>query len=110
MDLKVREQDGVRIFEVMGEVTALTADELKRTIGGSISGGSKKVIVDLDSADQVDSAGLTAFISIFKTARSENARFVIVCGKFATRQVFDLTRLDKVLEIYPNLEEAMAQV
>ncbi len=57
------------------------------------------VVLDVDSLDFVDSSGLGALLSALRQAAAG--------GGPSVQALFDVVRLDQVLEIYPSRREAV---
>jgi anti-sigma B factor antagonist len=74
---------------------------------GSCLGTSKKVVLDLTGITFIDSTGLGALLSILRTMRERNGEFRVCCPAKAIQLLFELVRLDKILDIHPTREEAI---
>ena len=72
-----------------------------------VAQGNSRIILDLGRVDFVDSSGLSAILSLLKALGEEGE--MAICGpnpKVTT--LFRLTRLDRILKIFPTPEEALA--
>ncbi len=68
---------------------------------------SSTILLDLKYVDFLDSAGLMALVTAYKTAQSQGKRFCIRSVSPSVRIIFELSQLDKVFEILE--EESLRQ-
>jgi anti-anti-sigma factor len=97
----------VQVVSAEGEVdlhTALQLGELVR------SGESGHVILDLTEAAFVDSMTLKTLIESDKRLRDEGRQFVIAAGNPTVARLFEITGLDRALEVHRSLVEAIESV
>ncbi len=107
MDLHVEQRGDVLIIDPMEtRIDAHVAPEFKRRGLELISQGHKKLLVDLSKVEFVDSSGLGALVSFLKALGREGA-IALVGMAPAVREVFRLTRLQRVFQIFPSVEEAL---
>jgi anti-sigma B factor antagonist len=65
------------------------------------------IILNLSQVDFIDSNGLGSLISILKLLASHQGRVVICETKDPVKRVFTLTRLNQVIPLFANEEEAV---
>jgi anti-sigma B factor antagonist len=65
------------------------------------------VVLDVDSLDFVDSSGLGALLSALRQAAAGGGDIRLCRVKPSVQALFDVVRLDQVLEIYPSRREAV---
>ncbi|MBN2644106.1 MAG: STAS domain-containing protein [Desulfuromonadaceae bacterium] len=87
---------------------AHNSNELKAQLLNLFEEGKINIIIDLKSVRFIDSSGLGALVSGFKNASSRNGG-VKLCGlQPQVKSMFELTRLHRVFEIFPGIDEALA--
>lgn len=86
---------------------AHNSNELKERILRTLEEGGRRLVVDLSAVTFIDSSGLGALLSGYKNANQRSGSFVLSGLQPRVRSMFDLTRLNRVFEIYPGLEEAL---
>jgi anti-sigma B factor antagonist len=101
------ERDGVIIFKLAGSLDIGTVSNMRSYIEPLLSKGHRKVLFDLYDLEQIDSSGVTAFIVIFKRVRSNKGDMKISGLMGQPREIFSLLRLDRVFEIYSDLDRAI---
>lgn len=108
MDIATREQDAVLIFDIKGELDAKAAPEFKERIMEKINQGFHRVLVNLSDITYLDSAGLGVLVSGLKIATRQNGDLRMWGLQEEVRNIFQLTRLNKVFQIYDTEDQAMA--
>jgi len=110
MKIDRRDQGDLVIFSIDGDFDSRNAGEAKETLRTAILGGAKRVVVNLEGVNYIDSAGLGTLVSALKTAR-ENESNVWLCGLTdQVKMVVELTRLHHVFDIFGNLDEALEEL
>ena len=86
------------------------ADKFKSEIGEYVRGGGTALILDFTKTEFIDSIGLGALVSVLKLTNNNSAK-VALCGLTPqVRQIFELTRLYRLFDIYENSREAEAAI
>lgn len=98
------------VMRVTGEIDMATAPRLRQHVQTVTSGKPAGLVLDLDRCDFIDSTGLGVMVGAAKRLRMIDGAFRIVCSQSHLNELFKLTRLDEVFELYESLEEALASV
>jgi anti-sigma B factor antagonist len=98
---------GAVVLSVRGDVDALTAPRLTEAILGALPEPPSAVIVDLSAVDFLASAGMTALV-MGNERTAAGARFLVVADGASTSRPLTLMGLDRVLALYPTLDEAVS--
>jgi anti-sigma B factor antagonist len=85
---------------------ASAAADFKGKMVDWINTGHRRIILDLSLVDFVDSSGLGAIVSCLKTL-GEGGDLVISGIKDAVLSLFQLTRMNRVFQIFPSPEAAI---
>ncbi len=112
MDLIISEKmpkDGVRVLAVRGRLNAITSGELKDKLKQLVDEGVIDIVLDLSAVTFIDSSGLSAIVSGLKVTREQAGSLKIVGLNPSTKKVFELTRLDKVFELFERVEDALGE-
>lgn len=103
-------KDGIAIVTVTaGRLDAAIAPDLKKECAQIIDSGTSRIMLDLDSVQFMDSSGLGAVISSFKLT-GQKGEFVICNMNEAVREIFTLTHMDRLFEIYPSADEGFQKM
>lgn len=82
------------------------ADSLRSALGEALERGSR-LVLDLDGVELVDSTSLGVLVGILRRL-PEGGAFMLCGLSENVGKVMHLTRLDRILPIYPSSEEAVA--
>ena len=108
MNLTIEPQESFILARIEdARLDALSAPDFKARMAGALTGATPKVVLDLSPVGFIDSAGLASILSLVK-GLPEGGELRIAGARDAVRAVFRLTRLDKVLPLHDDLDEAVA--
>jgi anti-sigma B factor antagonist len=108
MKILTQQLDGKTILSLKdGRLDAHNSGELRDVILKSFDEGGRNVIIDLQDVQFIDSSGLGALLSGHKNAAQRSAGFALAGLQPRVMAMFELTRLQRVFEIYPGLREAL---
>jgi len=108
MDHEVREQDGVTVLAPRGPIDVSHALELRDLIAGTIERAGSRLVVDLTDVTLIDSSGVGIFVTAHRQADAAGAQFALAHPVGPVGRVFEMTRTNKLLRIYPSVEDAIA--
>lgn len=83
-------------------IDALVATDFKGRLVDLINQGHGKIVLNMNHVDFMDSSGLTAIISTFKTVSSTGGELVVCSLGSGLVSLFKLTKLDKVFQVFPS--------
>ncbi|MDD3581540.1 MAG: STAS domain-containing protein [Desulfobacca sp.] len=85
---------------------ASSSADFKGKIVDWINAGYHRIILDLSKVDFVDSSGLGAIVSCLKTLGGSGD--LMICSvKETVMSLFQLTRMNRVFQIFPSQAEAI---
>lgn len=91
-------------------IDAHNSAELKDFLQHLMENGQISLIVDLAAVRFIDSSGLGALLSGYKNASLRQGNLILAGLQPRVQSMFELTRLHRVFEIYPSLDQALAIV
>ncbi|MGH7255192.1 MAG: STAS domain-containing protein [Nitrospirales bacterium] len=107
MQISVREEQGVRVLSVSGELDSQGCAQLTQDFDRLINGGARSFVIDLKGVTFIDSGGLSTLVRLFKRSRSSSGTLWLADLQPGVRRVFELTRLDRAFEIAPDAGQAV---
>jgi anti-sigma B factor antagonist len=107
MKLDIERRDSVSICRISGELDAGNSRELLDAFDREFSNGATKAIFSLSGLDYVDSSGLGALVKALKSARAKGGDVKLAGLKPEVRKVLELTRLDRIFDIFPSETHAI---
>jgi anti-sigma B factor antagonist len=108
LGLDVKENNGVPVLAVSGEVDVYTAPRLREKLVELVSQGKYRIVVDLEAVEFLDSTGLGVLVGGLKRIRTHNGSLSLVCTQQRILKVFDITGLNKVFAIHDSVDSAVA--
>ena len=109
MNLGIRiEQSGkATVIRIDGEIDLYSSPHVRKTIMDLTQKQLTPILIDLEQVRYMDSSGVATLIEGFKQSQKYKGKFILAGLRAEVRQVFELTRLDKVFEIYHNEASAL---
>ncbi|HUI82282.1 MAG TPA: STAS domain-containing protein [Bryobacteraceae bacterium] len=108
MNIEPTELEKAIVLKVVGRMDAENADEFQKACDRWIAQGSRHLIADLDGLQYVSSMGLRAFLAVAQKLQSLSGG-LILCGLHGLpRQVFEMTRLLSLFQVYDDVPKALA--
>jgi anti-sigma B factor antagonist len=106
MNVTEEKINGFNILFVKDErIDAHNSADLKDFILHMIEQGQINLIVQMENVRFVDSSGLGALLSGFKHAEAKSGKLSLSNLQNQVLSMFELTRLNRVFEIYADLNE-----
>jgi len=99
--------DLVAVVTLPAEIDITNADAIREELLSVINQGAETMIVDLSKARFCDSAGVSALVRAFRRATSSGTKMRLVVAGPAVERVLTLTGVDRLMEIYPNVDAAL---
>jgi anti-sigma B factor antagonist len=99
---------GVAVLRLAGRLDLLSAAMVRQRLAEAVAAGQHRLVVDLGEVPFIDSTGLTSLIGGLKAARQAGGDLRLARPSEQARTILRLTRLDRVLQPYPTVEEALA--
>jgi anti-sigma B factor antagonist len=97
MTINVSTQDTTCVLRLEGELDALSAYDLRPTIGRIDRDRPSRLLVDLSGLRMIDSSGVGALVCLFKTVRSYDGKMAVWGASEQPLAIFRLLNLDRVL-------------
>ncbi len=107
MELSVHDNHGVTVVEVSGEMDAGSSAQLGEELDHLLTEGSRKLVIDLGKVGFMNSSGLATLVHYYKLARSNCWDISLAALQPPVRQAFQLTRLDRVFDLQPDVAKAV---
>jgi anti-anti-sigma factor len=104
--LDIDRQNDVMTLAIDGGLDASTAEEFGRQVETLVEGGITRVIVDCSKLTFLSSAGLAALLRTHSRMARKGGDVRIAGASGMVAQVLHLTHLDRMLQLYPDVERA----
>lgn len=97
---------GVRVLRLGGSLTQAGIDVIEPALTAALPDGARAV-VDLAGVDLIATPGIALIISLSKRVRATQGRVVFAAPRKGVLEILRRCKLDEVLEIAGNREEAL---
>ncbi|MGQ9632088.1 MAG: STAS domain-containing protein [bacterium] len=105
--VQIVERGELAIIRLQGELTLGEAQTLREGIKGLVQRGFRYLLMDFSKATFIDSAGLNVLISAKRIFRSRGGDLGLFGLNRAISEVFEMTQLDKIIDMFPDEGEAV---
>ncbi|TGL59107.1 anti-sigma factor antagonist [Leptospira ognonensis] len=100
--------EGVTILKLFGNLDMLNAGILKERIKESGSAGEIKFIFDLGGVSFIDSSGFGLIMSLNDKLAAQGGGLKIVNVSKTIQQIFKISKISSVIQIYVTTEDAIS--
>jgi anti-sigma B factor antagonist len=107
MELTSNQINEINILELSGSFDIYTATTVRDWMEQATASTPANIVVDLSGVNFIDSTALATLVQGIKRARQHQGDIRLSGLARPVRMVFELTRLDKVFEIYSTKEAAV---
>ena len=110
MQIATRQTEDRVILDVSGDIDLANSPAMRKTLLGEIKEKrTPKVLLNLRSVRYIDSSGIASLVEGLKASRDLGSRLILYGLSPAVREVMELSRLQRIFEIYDNEEQALAR-
>lgn len=106
-DLKTEERDGVMIIKLRGQLTLEFISRLKANFNSLAETPAQQIVLELSTLEQIDSSGLGVILSLLKRIRAQKGDVKLVRLHGQPQEIFRLLRLDRIFEVFDDVEAAI---
>jgi len=97
---------GIFVVTLRGQFDFTYAPDARQAMRHCIEAGARRLVVNMDGVEYVDSAGLGTLVGTLAAMREHDGELSIVCNNVRIRRVFEITKLSQILTIYSTEDEA----
>ena len=105
MSWNITEDPKALRVDVEGRLVAAVAPQLREDVIAKMGDGTN-VLFDLSRMVHIDSSGLGVLVQILQKAKSGGGKVVLAALQSGPKIVFDITKVSRVFEIVPTVEDA----
>jgi anti-sigma B factor antagonist len=108
VQIAARQSGGGVIFDISGDIDLANSPAMRKTLLGEIKDKhTVKVYLNLKNVRYIDSSGIASLVEGLKASRDHGARMILYGLSPSVREVLELSRLQKIFEIYDSEEQAL---
>lgn len=107
MNLETEKIHNIIIVKLQGALEVSIQTVLKEKLQDIAAQNDNDVVLDFLNVQFIDSACLGALVALLKRLREHKGDIKMACMNEDVRSIFQITRLDRVFEIFETKEEAV---
>jgi anti-anti-sigma factor len=106
-NVEVGQSSDAAVVTVRGDVDLHSAPLLRDQLSALVDEGAPVIVLDLSDATFLDSMALGVILSVKKLLAAEQRRLEVVVPTPEIRRIFEITMLDRVLDLHETQAEAL---
>lgn len=106
LSVNVEKSDNCAIVQIEGEVDLYSSPDLRKQLLELTGSQEKTIVVDLLNVKYMDSSGVATLVEALQQVGKYGGKLKLANLRDAVKDVFELSRLDKVFDIYDSVETA----
>lgn len=107
MELEVSKTPACSILRIKGDVDLYSSPQVRKLVLTLLNKKDANLLVDLKDVTYLDSSGVATLVEGLQMTHKNGGKLMLFNLRQAIRDVFELSRLDKVFEIYDNEKDAL---
>jgi anti-sigma B factor antagonist len=104
----IQKNDEQVVITLPEEIDVTNSQGLRETLLAVISRRPAVIVADMTATTFCDSSGMAAIVRAYQQAVTAGADLRLVIGHPAARRVFELSGIDTLIRIYPDLPAALS--
>ena len=109
MQISARYLEGRVILDVSGDIDLANSPAMRKMLLGEIKEKrTPKVFLNLEKVRYIDSSGIASLVEGLKASRDLGSRLILYGLGPTVREVMELSRLQRIFEIYESEEQALS--
>jgi anti-sigma B factor antagonist len=107
MDIVEEKIQDVWVLKPLGRIDASCSGQVKDKVLSMIDGNRTRVLLDFSEVDFIDSSGLGTLVSCLNTMNKVGGALKLCSFQENPKHVFEMTRLDRIFEVFEDRNEAI---
>ena len=107
LELEILKKDGTSILKITGDVDLYSSPQVRKQVLSLISKKNKNLLVDLADVNYMDSSGVATLVEALQLTKKSGGKLKLFSLGTTVKDVFELSRLDKVFDICDNEQQAL---
>src|ERR1700748_811715 len=102
------QQDRPNVLPLTGEIDLHVSPVVTASLTAMIEKKPERMVIDLSDVTYIDSAGLAALIQAMQKVEAYGGKFLLAGLQETVRSIFEISRLDQVFQVFPDVDTALA--
>jgi len=109
VQISARQSEGQVILDVSGDIDLAHSPAMRKVLLGEIKDKrTPRVFLNLNKVRYIDSSGIASLVEGLKASRDQGSKMILYGLSPTVREVMELSRLQRIFEIYDNEEQALS--
>jgi anti-sigma B factor antagonist len=104
---KVIAPNSIPVVYISGDLDAVSAPELRRTLWDMLLTGSSTILLQIEALTYVDSSGLGVLVAALRKSNEDLGTIALACPQANVTRVIRITGLDKLFSVYESEQQAL---
>ena len=96
------------VLPLRGEIDLHVSPAVTQSLNAMTEKKPERIVIDLSRATYIDSSGLAALILAMQKVEAYGGRFFLTGLHETMRSIFEISRLDQIFQILPDVDAALA--
>jgi anti-sigma B factor antagonist len=106
--IPVQDQHRPNVLPLEGDIDLHVSPAVTESLNAMIKKKPERIVIDLSRATYIDSAGMAALILAMQEVEAYGGKFFLSGLQETTRSIFEISRLDGIFRIFPDVDAALA--
>ncbi len=107
LEANVRDQAGIAILDLHGEINAFAENELNRAYATASERHPPTILLNFADVDYINSTGIALIVRLMAESRKTGINLIASGLSEHYQEIFNITRLADFMSIFPNEESAL---
>jgi anti-sigma B factor antagonist len=107
LDVETSKRDDASVLTLRGEIDVYTAPRLRQAIVDLVESGERRIVVDMEKVDFLDSTGLGVLVGGLKRVKTNEGTLSVVVTQDKILKIFEITGLNRVFPITATVDDAL---
>jgi len=107
LELEILNTNAASILKIKGDVDLYSSPQVRKEVITLITKINKNLLVDLAEVTYMDSSGVATLVEALQLTKKRGGKLKLFSLGSTVKDVFELSRLDKVFDICDNQQQAL---
>ena len=104
------EGEETAVLSLIGEVDVANAGQVKEAALKLVSDGAKRLVVNLNGTEYMDSSGLGILVGLLKRLKESGGQMALAAARPRVKRLFEITGLTQVFALCEDVAAALKEV
>ena len=109
MNVKTQEEKGYWIVKLEGRLDISNSSQFEQDCMKWIEQGQRRFTLDLGALEYISSAGLRSILAATKKLKAQNGSLALCALSGLVEEVVTVSGFDNILQVFPDLDQAMKE-